>query len=101
MKLKNIPFSGSMNWIMAMLWNENWFSMLSNKTSNSDKFLQFLNRLDYWLSQNNRFKKKEILVILNNWSIHKAVEVVQKNLEINWNVIFLPAYSPQFAPIEM
>ena len=98
---KNSPFSGSMNWIMAILWNENWFSMLSNKTSNSDKFLQFLFRLNYWLSQNNRFEKKDILVILDNWSMHETVEVVQKILGINWNVIFLPAYTPQFAPIEM
>ena len=63
--------------------------------------MQFLNRLNYWLSQNNRFEKKEILVILDNWSIHKTVEVVQKILEINWNVIFLPAYTPQFSQIEM
>ena len=29
------------------------------------------------------------------------MEVVQKILEINWNVKFLPGYTPQFAPIKI
>ena len=98
---KNSPFTGSVNCMMAILWNGNWFSLLSSTTSNSNKFDSFLDKLNYWLTANKIFQKKEVLILLDNWSIHKTAQIFQKFKEINYNVIFLPAYTPQFAPIEM
>ena len=98
---KNSPFTGSINCLMAILSSGQWLLLLTNKTSNSEKFVLFLNKLNSWISANEGFGYKDILITLDNWSIHKSKEVTQILKELNFNVIYLPAYTPQFAPIEM
>ena len=98
---KNSPFIGSINWIMAILWNGSWIWMLTNESINSIKFLSFLSSLSNWLKNNKDFNYNKTLTILDNWSIHKWNNVKQMLSKINTKVMYLPAYTPQFAPIEM
>ena len=49
---KNSPFIGSINWIMTILSNGSWFSLLMKHTSNSDNFENFWKRLNSWLIKN-------------------------------------------------
>ena len=73
--------------------------MFSSTTSNSNKFASFLDKLNYWLSANKIFQKKEVFVLQDNWSKHKTEQVLQKFKEMNYNVIFLLTYTPQFAQL--
>ena len=41
-----------------------------------------------------KFQKQEVLFVLDNWSIHKSKEVMQKLKQISNKVTYLPAYSP-------
>ena len=47
------------------------------------------------------FSKQEMLIVLDNWSIHKSKEVMQKLKQISNKITYLPAYTPQFTPIEL
>ena len=42
---RNSPFIGSINWVMAIWSNRNWFSLFMNHTSNSENFKVFWKRL--------------------------------------------------------
>ena len=100
-KAKNSPFTGSINWIMSICSWGSWFLLLTNHTSNSDIFELFLNKLNDWIATNDNFQGKEVLIVMDNWSIHKSKQIMQKLKYMKWKVAFLPAYTPLFAPIEM
>ena len=78
---------------------ETGFQFFSSTTSNSNKFVSFLDKLNFWLSTNKIFKKKEVFVRQDNWSKHKTEQVLQKFKEMNCNVIFLLTYTPKFAQL--
>ena len=44
----------------------------------SNKFSLFLDKLNEWIIANKKFKKQEVFIVLDFWSIHKSKEVVQK-----------------------
>ena len=98
---KNSPFIGSINWVMTIWSNGNWFSLFMNHTSNSENFKIFWKRLNEWLMKNNFFGYNHAIVTMDNSSIHKWKNVVRLLRKMKADVIYLPAYSPQFAPIEM
>ena len=98
---KNSPFIGSINWIMSIWSNGTWFLQLTNETADSNKFKLFLDKLNEWIIINESFQKQEVLIVLDNWSIHKSKEVMQKLKQISNKIPYLPAYTPQFAPIEL
>ena len=97
---KNSPFAGSVNAWMAILSNGSFIAMLTNETINSQKFILFLTQLHRLLKNNEWFEFKDVLILLDNWSIHKSAEVQTRLLQMNHKVMFLPAYTPQWAPIE-
>lgn len=63
----------------------------------------FTGQLEYLLSslvQNECESKKKHLLILDNASIHKGKEIEELAARYNTRVFYLPAYSPDFNPIE-
>lgn len=52
------------------------------------------------LTQNESKSKKKYLLILDNASIHKGKEIEELASRYNTRVLYLPAYSPDFNPIE-
>ena len=65
-----------------------------SQTSDSNKFSLFLDKINEWIIANKKFQKQEVLLVLDNWSIHKSKEVMQKLKQISNKVTYLPAYSP-------
>jgi len=62
---------------------------------NGDYFLQFLNQM------RQRTADKQIVIILDNASIHiskKVKQYLQKHQEVH--LFYLPPYSPEFNPVE-
>ena len=98
---KNSSFIGSINVVMAIWSNGNWFSLLMNNTSDSDNFSMFIKQLNRWLVANNYFDHRHIIITMDNWSIHKCKKIKEILRQMRVDIIYLPAYTPQFAPIEM
>ena len=97
---KNSPFSDSVSAWMATLSNGSFIAMLTNETINSHKFRLFLRQLHRWLKNNEWFEFDDVLILMDNWSIHKSGEVRTTLLQTNYKIMFLPAYTPQWVPIE-
>ena len=97
---KNALFVGSAWIISCILSNGNWISLITNNTVNSIKFVVFLENLKQWLRNNNDFNYSDILLLLDNWSIHKSIESIKKLKKIDAKILYLPSYSPNFAPVE-
>ena len=98
---RNSPFSGSISLVMAICSNGAWISFVLNETINSDNFIWFLKILHQWLSSHNNFDYSDVILMLDNWAFHKSSISKTFILNLGYTTIYLPAYSPDFAPIEM
>ena len=85
---------------MAVWSNGTWTAFITNTTINSEKFLMFIEHLEYWLKKSHYFELYDVLLIMDNWSIHKTTHVKNRLSAANIKVLFLPWYTPQWAPIE-
>ena len=74
---------------MAIFSNRSWICLLKNETIDSEKIIKFLNHLAKWLSRFIWF-----------WSIQNSLKVTQILAKLNWNIVYLPVYSPMYTPIE-
>ena len=97
---KNVPFVGSACIIAWILSNGCWFSLITNSTINSRKFIVFLENLKQWLQKDSTFNYSNILILLDNWSIHKSKETVRKLNKMKVKTLYLSPYSPNFALVE-
>ena len=87
--------------ISAIMSNGDFIWLIINDTGNTKKFWDFLCILYYAINYDNMRNISECVIMLDNASIHcskgslKTVEAIG----INW--LFLPAYSPMLAPVEL
>ena len=98
---KVISIKGSISQWTALFSNGNWLSMITSKTFNSECFLLFLKHLIKMINDNNNFGFNKIILIMDNWSIHKWNKVKNLLKEVNLIVFFIPTYSRHLTPIEM
>ena len=97
----NSPFVGSISLKMAIWSNGGWMAYMDNETIDGNKFCIFLSNLNKWIQKNNNFGYKDVIIILDNSSVHKTNDVKKLLKKIEATVLFLSPYSPQFTPIEM
>ena len=97
----NSPFSGSMSIVMSIYSNGAWISNLTNQTIDGQKFTIFLNNLDMWIQSNKLFGFNDVVIILDNSSVHKVKGVKPKLSKMKVKVISLAPYCLQLAPIKM
>ena len=65
------------------------------------KFLLFLDKLTWLLDSNAYFGYASVSILLDNCPFHKS-NIIKNYLVNSWfNVLYLPAYSLQLAPVEM
>ena len=98
---KNIMFSGSINLITAITTTGSSYSIIKSKTSNRYSFLNFLTKLFNEMKLKERICSRDIIVILDNAKIHQAHAVVDFMDSEDVRYLFLPQYSPEFAPVEI
>ena len=100
-EFKCMPFTGSINLILTILSNGSWFCLIINQTMNSDRFLKYMQKFTEWISSKAYFGYRKLIIMMDNWAIHRN----KKNLAImsqpGHQVMFIPPYSPQLAPVEM
>ena len=64
-------------------------------------FDEFLHNLMKYLASKKYFDNWRFFVILDNVAYHKTDHVNKKLEEMTKNIFFLPAYTPQFQPVEI
>ena len=98
---KNVSFSGSISWILAILSNGTWIWFLSSNLINSDSFIWFIKIMENWLNHNNNFGYEQIHLLLDNCSVYKSYKTKSVLKKLSYKIYYIPAYSPDFTPIEM
>ena len=87
--------------ITAIVSNGEFLWSIIEDTGNTSKFCDFLRILNYALNYAKLKESSELVIMLDNASIHSSNKTLNamENLSINWQ--FLPAYSPSLAPVEL
>ena len=97
----NFYFIDSVNIIAAIWSNGAWISMILNLTIFSTNFTWFLRIICKWLKSYNCFKYRQVIILLDNWPVHKSNIAIDCLEKIRYLVYFILAYSPNFVPVEM
>ena len=84
-EIKNSFFVGSVILILGILSNGSSIRIIANNTINSLKFITFMKTLKKLLNMNRNIRFEEILLIMNNWSIHKSKSTIKYLKKIKKN----------------
>ena len=77
--------------------------VLSNLTenNNSEEFIKFINKLIIWLWEDLKINIMNLVLMIDNSPVHTSRNSMKNLNELKCQVVFLPPYTPQLAPIEM
>ena len=70
------------------------------KNNNSINYISYLTKLTNWLTKDLKFKNSQIVLLMDNSSIHTSKKCQEFLNSLKWLTIYLPTYSPEYAPIE-
>lgn len=71
-----------------------WFMYQTSETKKQSDFLKFLYKIRH------KIKKKRLILIIDNASIHKTKKVREYCKNHNIKLVYLPPYSPEYNKIE-
>ena len=97
----NIWLQGSISFIWVISSLGNWFVSNLTENNNSQTFIEYLQRLYDWITNDNGVAIQRVILILDNCPIHKSRKTLDILNSIGWRVIFLAPYAPEWAPIEL
>ena len=98
--MKSTWFCESISMVAAVFSTGEYFIHLYSNSINSETFIEFLIDLKKYINNNQIFKKRSILILLDNAPIHRAKTSINNLKEKFDKLIFIPPYTPQYAPIE-
>ena len=98
---KNSSIQGSVSIIIVILSNGWWMVMLTNYSIDSEIFWYFIDNLRNWIEKSEWFGFQKAMITLDNWPCHRSKKTLQKLKTLRYKIMFLPAYSPSLAPIEL
>ena len=98
---RNISFVGSLSLIWAITSQGGWFATNLTQRNNSDTFVDFISKMDTWIEEELKVSKNNIIILLDNCSIHKSKKSIEKLNSLGWKTIFIAPYSPEWVPIEL
>ena len=94
-------FRGSVSLILAVTSDGDYFGAMIKSRLNSDSFIDFILKLEDWIEQRNIRNEREIIVILDNCSIHRSRVTKEALKETKIKFWYLPQYSPSLEPVEL
>ena len=97
----NLNKKGSWSMIAALWWDGEFLIQIVKSTVNQSKFQKFFCILNFWLNSLMKSEKENIIVNLDNASIHTSALTRRLFWAFGIKVWFLPPYSPKLAPIEI
>ena len=77
-----------------------WFLLTINKTINSVVFWHFIQKLNFWINDQNKLGYDEIIWIMDNCPFHKSKITYSILSQTNVQIRYIPAYSPDLSPVE-
>ena len=100
-EVQNSGIEGSVSMILGICSNGSWINAIVNKTIDSKYFEWYLKIVCNWLNINENFGYTQVINLLDNWAIHKSKLSQTWFKKMGYTINFIPAYSPDFAPVEM
>ena len=97
--INNTKMKNSINFITAITTDGLAINMLKYTTTDAEIFKVFLDYMLKYLKQ-EEIELKDIGIILDNCSIHRANTVREYCRRMNIRMYYLPQYSPELAPVE-
>ena len=86
--------------IVVPMSDGNWIFMIHYSTTTSQNFWSFLYLLKVYLNWQNNYKDKQVIVTLDNASIHSTADVKVAASKLRMKIIALPSYWPHLVPVE-
>jgi putative transposase len=100
--INNAQFTNSMSVISCIMSNGVSGTTPTTGRINSQVFMSYLKTLFKFIESNTRYDLSKVILIMDNAQIHKAKIIEEFLKESNiFFVHFLPAYTPELAPVEM
>ena len=97
----NMNFKGSKSWIGAITNTGKLLISGISKTNNSTNFAKYISQLKRWIELDLNKDANDTLILLDNCPIHKSKLSIEKLRNIRATIVFILAYTPEFAPIEL
>ena len=81
--------------------NGNYFIMISPKNTNAEIFYDFLNDLGKYIKSEPYYKGAKGIILIDYAAYRRLKRVMEKLKDMTLNVLFIPAYTPQFQSIKL
>ena len=92
----NQSVRGSKSLIWAIVSTGDYFVYEVKTRNNSETFIQFLESLNEWIEDKLCIRPSQIIVLMDNWSIHRTINVKLNLKEFKWKVIMPHPYTPEY-----
>ena len=78
-----------------------WFFSNLTQNNNSEEFIKIINRLMDWLLDDLKIKIEHLVLMIDNNPTHTSRNSMKNLNDLKCQVVFLPPYWLQLAPIEI
>ena len=97
--VNSISFVGSRSLIWAITSRGEWFASHLDGTNNAGTFVEFVGRLVKWIRIDLHYPMDKIILLLDNWPIHKSKKWINYFNKLGCYTVFLPPCTPEYAPV--
>ena len=97
----NISFSSSLSLIWAITSLGDWWASHLESTNNFTTFIEILGNCLKWLRVDLQIDMRKIVIVLNNWAIHRSKKVMSYLNKFGWIIIYAPPYTPELWAVEL
>ena len=98
---QNSAIAGSASMIIVILYNWSRITLVTSETIDSNNFIWFLKIMANWLYSHNYFGYSEVILLLDNYLIHKSSSTTKVLQSFRFTTLFISTYNPDFAPVEL
>ena len=98
--INNIKFKNFINVISAITTDGQWINMFKYQSTNQKNFIAFLEYLINLVTKDSGIPISSIGILMDNWSVHRAMNVRNYLRKQGVIAIYIPPYCPELAPVE-
>ena len=95
------PIRGKSSLILSVFPNGSWIAMVQDGTINSQAFSFYLEVISKVIKRAKKSEDNNMKILIDNAAIHHS-ELTRNALKaLKLDIIYLPPYTPEFAPVEL
>ena len=91
--VKNILFKGSQGLIGSITSRGGWFFSRLHSNNNSDIFIDYVQHLIAWLTDDQNIDIRKVVLLMDNSPIHSSKKTLKYLNELGWKIVFSLPYS--------